>query len=64
MGDEEVGQGGRNFRMDLGGKVGKEKRRHDDRKCAILEQEIKGRCHVLVFSFTGLLFLSFFFLFF
>ena len=28
----------------------------DDRKCAILEQEIKGRWCVLVFSFTGLLF--------
>ena len=49
--------------MDLGGKVGKEKRRHDDRKCAILEEEIKGRCHVLVFSFTGLLFLFFLFFF-
>ena len=42
-----------------GREYGERQGKGDDRKYAILEQEIKGRWCVLVFSFTGLLFFSF-----
>lgn len=57
VGGREGGKGGRvqELERELGQKS-EEKRGEDDKKWAVLEQEIKGRWCVLVLSFTVLLF--------